>query len=96
MTTFRPNSGLITVIIPVFNAEFFLEETVRSVLSQDYSHFELLIIDDGSTDRSGKIADEWSHQDDRIRVIHQTNAGDRKSTRLNSSHPSISRMPSSA
>ena len=75
MTTFRPNSALITVIIPVFNAEIFLEETVRSVLSQDYSHFELLIIDDGSTDQSGKIADEWAHRDDRIQVIHQTNAG---------------------
>ena len=75
MTTFYPNSALITVIIPVFNAEIFLEETVRSVLSQDYSHFELLIIDDGSTDRSGKIANEWAQKDARIRVIHQTNAG---------------------
>ena len=75
MTAFRPNSGLITVIIPVFNAEFFLPETVRSVLSQDYSHFELLIINDGSSDRSGKIMDEWAQMDDRIRVIHQKNLG---------------------
>ena len=75
MTTFIPNSGLITVIIPVFNAEIFLEETVRSVLSQDYSHFELLIINDGSTDHSGKIADALAQMDDRIRVIHQKNLG---------------------
>ena len=75
MTTFLPNSGLITVIIPVFNGSIFLEETVRSVLSQDYGHFELLIINDGSTDQSGQIAEEWAQRDDRIRVIHQANAG---------------------
>ena len=75
MTTFLPNSGLITVIIPVFNGSIFLEETVRSVLSQDYSHFELLIINDGSTDRSGKIMAELAQMDDRIRVLHQENLG---------------------
>ena len=75
MTTLNPNSGLITVIIPVFNGSIFLKETVRSVLSQDYRHFELLIINDGSTDGSGKIMDDLAQMDDRIRVIHQKNLG---------------------
>ncbi len=65
----------ITVILPAFNAQDFLTQTVRSVLSQDYSNFELLIIDDGSTDQTGAIAAEFAKVDDRVRVIRQGNGG---------------------
>ncbi len=77
--TIIPNSALIpvsiTVIIPAFNAAVFLAETVRSVLAQEYGNFELLIIDDGSTDETGAIAAAFAEVDDRVRVIRQGNAG---------------------
>ncbi len=66
-------SGLISVVLPVYNCEKYLEESITSVLSQTYSNIELIIVDDGSTDTSGKIADEYAEKDNRIRVIHQTN-----------------------
>jgi glycosyltransferase involved in cell wall biosynthesis len=69
------NSCEITVILPAFNAQDFLTQTVRSVLAQDYRNFELLIIDDGSTDETGAIAAEFVAQDDRVRLIWQANGG---------------------
>jgi glycosyltransferase involved in cell wall biosynthesis len=65
----------ITVILPAFNAQTFLAQTLRSVLSQDYSNFELLIIDDGSTDETAAIAAEFTAGDDRVRLIQQANSG---------------------
>ena len=64
--------GMISVILPVYNCEKYLEEAVNSVLSQTYTNLELIIVDDGSTDNSGKIADSFM-ADDRVRVIHQKN-----------------------
>lgn len=66
---------LISVIIPVYNVEKYLRECVDSVLSQTYSNLEILLIDDGSTDSSGAICDEYATRDGRIRVIHQKNGG---------------------
>lgn len=66
---------LISVVIPVYNAEKFLPECLDSVLHQDYPSFEILVIDDGSTDGSGKIADRYAEKDSRIVVVHQPNAG---------------------
>ncbi|HEV7298775.1 MAG TPA: glycosyltransferase family 2 protein [Tepidisphaeraceae bacterium] len=64
-----------TVIVPVYNYEQYVAEAVRSVLAQTYAHWELIIVDDGSTDRSGAIADELAANDPRVTVVHQANGG---------------------
>lgn len=65
----------ITVIVPVFNAEKYLCQCIDSILSQSYTDFELLLIDDGSKDKSGDICDEYARKDDRVRVFHKENGG---------------------
>lgn len=72
------NQPLISVIIPVYNVENYLHECVDSVLNQTYGNFEILLVNDGSTDSSGKICDEYLEKDDRITVIHQKNGGPSK------------------
>ena len=69
------NEQLISIIVPVFNTEHYLAECIDSVLEQTYSNFELILIDDGSTDGSGAICDFYKDKDDRIRVIHKKNGG---------------------
>lgn len=69
------NKTNISIIVPVFNAEKFLSKCVDSILAQSYTHFELLLIDDGSKDNSGIISDEYAQKDNRIKVFHQNNAG---------------------
>jgi len=66
---------LVSVIIPVFNVAPYLEEALNSVLHQTYPNLEIIIIDDGSTDGSGGICDEFAQKDERIRIIHQENRG---------------------
>lgn len=65
----------ISVIVPVYNSERYLSQCVESILSQTYSDFELLLINDGSKDKSESICDEFSKKDKRIRVFHQKNSG---------------------
>lgn len=65
----------LSVIIPVYNVEKYLEQCVESVLKQDYAFFELILVDDGSTDESGNICDQYERVDKRVRVIHQRNQG---------------------
>lgn len=67
--------GVISVIIPVYNVESYLPECIDSILTQEYSDLEVILIDDGSTDESGKICDEYAKRDCRIKVIHQSNGG---------------------
>lgn len=62
---------LISVIVPVYNVERYLNQSVQSVLRQDYHNLEIVLIDDGSTDKSGKICDKLAKQDSRIKVIHK-------------------------
>lgn len=68
-------SELISIIVPVYNAKRFLDRCIESVLTQEYTNWELLLVDDGSMDGSGELCDQWSKQDERIRVIHQKNQG---------------------
>lgn len=69
------HSPKISIIIPVFNTENYLHRCVDSILSQTYQDFEILLIDDGSTDRSGEICDQYAKLDNRIRVYHKENGG---------------------
>lgn len=66
------NHALISVVIPVYNVEKYLHECIDSVLKQTYPNYEIILVDDGSTDSSGKICDEYA---DKAKVIHQKNAG---------------------
>lgn len=61
----------ISIIVPVYNAERYLSNTISNILCQEFTDFELLLIDDGSTDSSGQLCDEWSLKDSRIKVLHQ-------------------------
>lgn len=65
----------VSVIMPVYNSEEFVADTINSVLQQDFDSFELILVDDGSTDRSGQICDSFQKSDDRVKVIHQKNGG---------------------
>ena len=67
--------SLISIIIPVYNVEDYLEEAVISVCNQTYKKLEIILVDDGSTDNSSKICDELSLNDCRIKVIHKNNGG---------------------
>lgn len=64
-----------TVVVPVYNVEEYLEKCVESILAQTEEDFELLLVDDGSTDGSGSLCDRISQRDSRIQVIHQENQG---------------------
>ena len=66
---------LITVIIPVYNVEEYLDECVDSVVSQTYSNLEIILVDDGSPDNCPAKCDEWAGKDSRIKVIHKQNGG---------------------
>lgn len=65
----------VSVIVPVYNVEQYIQQCVDSILSQSYSDFELILVDDGSSDKSGDICDEYALKDKRVRVLHQKNAG---------------------
>ncbi len=66
---------LISVVIPVYNVQDFLCECLESVINQTYRNLEIIVVDDGSTDKSGKICDEYAKRDCRIKVIHKENGG---------------------
>ena len=66
---------MISVIVPVYNTEKYLHRCVDSILAQTFTDFELLLIDDGSTDKSGAICDEYAQKDSRVRVFHKENGG---------------------
>jgi len=66
---------LISIIIPVYNVEKYINRCIDSILKQTYKNIEVILVDDGSTDNSGKICDEYSEKDKRIKVIHKQNGG---------------------
>lgn len=66
---------LISVIVPVYNAEEYLRDCINSILSQTFKNFEVILVNDGSSDNSGEICDKYSRLDSRVQVIHQENQG---------------------
>ena len=65
----------VSIIVPIYNAEKHLARCIDSILNQEYTDFELLLVNDGSTDSCGSICDSYAEQDSRIRVIHKENTG---------------------
>ena len=65
----------VTAVIPVYNAEKYLDECIKSIVNQTYQNLEIIIVDDGSKDSSPKICDMWKEHDNRIKVIHKKNEG---------------------
>ena len=68
-------NNLVSIIIPVYNIENYVEKCIDSALAQTYKNIEILLIDDGSTDSSGEICDSYKDKDARIKVIHKVNGG---------------------
>lgn len=66
---------LISIIVPVYNVKNYLEKCLQSICGQTYKNLEIILIDDGSSDGSGELCDLFAQRDGRIKVIHQTNAG---------------------
>lgn len=69
------NQPIVSIIVPVYKVEKYLRQCVESVLAQTYSNWQLILVDDGSPDSSGKICDQYSRNDERIRVLHIENKG---------------------
>ncbi|MDR0232185.1 MAG: glycosyltransferase [Dysgonamonadaceae bacterium] len=69
------NEFLVSVIVPIYNGEKHLLECIDSIINQTHNNIEIILVNDGSSDNSGKIADEYAQKDDRIKVIHQQNSG---------------------
>ena len=65
----------ISVVVPVFNIENYIKRCLDSLINQTYSNLEIILVDDGSTDNSGKICDEYALRDERIKVYHEKNGG---------------------
>ena len=70
-----PTSPKVSVIVPVYKVEKYLPECIDSILAQTFTDFELILVDDGSPDNSGKICDDYAARDSRIRVFHKENGG---------------------
>ena len=69
------HDDLISVIVPVYNVEEYIDQCIESICTQTYPNLEIILVDDGSTDKSGEKCDQWAEKDKRIRVVHQDNAG---------------------
>lgn len=65
----------VTIVVPVYNTEKYLDECIRSIVNQTYENIEIILVDDGSKDKSPQICDKWAYKDNRIRVIHKVNEG---------------------
>lgn len=72
----------ISIITPIYNTQKYLKRCIESILSQSYSNLELLLIDDGSKDDSGRICDEYANKDKRVKVFHVTNGGPSKARNI--------------
>ena len=75
METNKLTMELISVIIPIYNTEKYLDKCIESIVNQTYKNLEIILVNDGSTDNSGGLCDEWAKKDDRIKVFHKPNGG---------------------
>ena len=66
---------LISVVVPVYNVEKYLNACMQSLVEQSFQSFEVIVVDDGSTDGSSQLCDAWAEKDNRITIIHQANGG---------------------
>ncbi len=66
---------LISIIVPVYNVEKYLDKCIESIVNQTYDNLEIILVDDGSTDNSGQMCEDWARKDNRIKVIHKKNGG---------------------
>lgn len=69
------NMAKVSIIIPIYNVEKYVRKTIDSAINQTEKDIEIILVDDGSTDMSGKICDEYAQKDKRIKVIHKVNGG---------------------
>ena len=67
--------AIISVIVPVYNVKDYLDECLESIVNQLYTALEIILVDDGSTDGSAEICDNWLKRDSRVRVVHKENGG---------------------
>lgn len=67
--------GVISVVLPIYNVEKYLNRCVKSVINQSYKNLEIILVDDGSPDNCPVLCDEWTKKDNRIKVVHKKNAG---------------------
>ena len=79
---------LISIIVPVFNVQKSLNRCIESLIAQTYTMLEIILVDDGSTDGSGQLCDDWSTRDSRVKVIHKSNGGlsDARNAGIDASH----------
>lgn len=66
---------LVSIIVPVYNREAYVEQCINSLINQTYKNIEIIVVDDGSTDRSGEICETFASEDVRVKVVHQENGG---------------------
>ena len=67
--------SLISIIVPVFNVERYLDKCINSIVNQTYKNIEIILVDDGSPDTCPQLCDKWAEKDNRIIVIHKKNGG---------------------
>ena len=66
---------LVSIIVPIYNLEDYLDKCIQSLIKQTHKNLEIFLVDDGSTDKSSKVCDDWQKKDSRIIVIHKENGG---------------------
>ena len=66
---------LVSVVVPIYNVEAYLDRCIESIVNQTYKNLEIILVDDGSPDRCPQMCDAWALRDERIQVIHKSNEG---------------------